>query len=133
MSGPSDKLQQAIAETIAKLLDECGLELLEQPLRLEGWLRDLYPDYRAAVSVTMECVQTGCHLESGSVQEGAARLALRAGVSPQWSEFGVRVWRRSLRGRNMTRLQASAEQDTEPGKTMSAAYTVEDILGQFRA
>jgi len=132
MSGPSDKLQQAIAETVAHLLDECGLELLEQPLRLEGWLRDLYPEHRAAVSVTIECLQTGCHLELGSIQEGAARLALRSGLSPQWAEFGVRVWRRSLRGRNMTVLQVSAEHDTESRKTMSAARTVEDILGQFR-
>ena len=53
MSAPSDQLRQDMSRTIAGLLDQCGLRLLEQPLRLEGWLRDLYPDHRAAVSVAM--------------------------------------------------------------------------------
>lgn len=132
MSGPTDKLQQQISDTIAAYVEECGLQLLEQPLRLEGLLRDIYPEHRAAVSVTMECLQTGCHIDVASIQEAAARLALRSGLTPQWSEFGVRLWRRSLKGRNLTILQASFDQDTDSKQTMRSARRVEDILGQFR-
>ena len=60
----SEHLRQDMGRTIAGLLDPCGLRLLEQPLRLEGWLRDLYQDHRAAVSVVIEGLLTQCHLAS---------------------------------------------------------------------
>ena len=64
MSVPSSQLRQEMGD-ISDLLQKCGLQLLEQPLRLEGWLRDIYPEHRAPVSVAMEALQTQCHLESG--------------------------------------------------------------------
>ena len=64
MSVPSSQCVKRWGKAISALLQKCGLQLLEQPLRLEGWLRDIYPEHRAPVSVAMEALQTQCHLEA---------------------------------------------------------------------
>lgn len=129
MSTPSEALRQQLGETIAGLIDECGLMLLDQPLRLEGWLRDLYPAQRAAVSVVLEGLHTNCHISTEALQDVAARLALRAGVSPQWADFAVRVWRVALKGH---KIDAQVVQSVQTPKAGSMLQTVESVLGQFR-
>ena len=133
MSGPSDQLRQEMSMTLAGLLDQCGLRLLEQPIRLEGWLRDLYPDHRAAVSVVIEGLLTQCHLASGMVQDVSARLALRSGLSPQWADFGVRLWRTALKDHKLDveRVQIS-QSNLDASMVGGVTQTVETILGPFR-
>ena len=98
MSVPSSQLRQEMGAMISDLLQQCGLQLLEQPLRLEGWLRDIYPEHRAPVSVAIEALQTQCHLESGAVQDVSARLAALEEVSANVSsdspslDVGSYVW-----------------------------------------
>lgn len=133
MSAPSDHLRQEIALTISELLTTCGLQLLEQPLRLEGWLRDIYPEHRAAVSVVIETLQTRCHVESGSVQDVAARLSLRSGLSPQWSDFGARLWRVALKGHKLdVQVVQSIHSTAEASVSVGVTETVEAILAPFR-
>ena len=133
MSGPSNQLRQEIGITISELLETCGVQLLEQPLRLEGWLRDIYPEHRAAVSVVLEALQTKCHVESGSIQDISARLALRSGLAPQWADFGVRLWRGALKGRKLdVQVVQSIHSDDDTSVSASARQTVEAILGPFR-
>lgn len=133
MSGPSNQLRQEMEVTISELLETCGVQLLEQPLRLEGWLRDIYPEHRAAVSVVLEALQTKCHVESGSVQDISARLALRSGLAPQWADFGVRLWRVALKGHKLdVQVVQSIHSDADTSVSGSVRQTVEAILGPFR-
>ena len=133
MTAPSEQLRQDMARTIAELLEHCGLCLLEQPLRLEGWLRDLYPEHRAAVSVAIEGLLTQCHLSSGMTQDVSTRLALRSGISPQWADFGVRLWRTALKDHKLDvdRVQ-EIHSNLEVPIVGGVAQTVETILGPFR-
>ena len=133
MSGPSNQLRQEIGITISELLETCGVQLLEQPLRLEGWLRDIYPEHRAAVSVVLEALQTKCHVESGSIQDISARLALRSGLAPQWADFGVRLWRTALKDHKLDveRVQIS-QSNLDASMVGGVTQTVETILGPFR-
>ena len=118
---------------ISDLLQQCGLQLLEQPLRLEGWLRDIYPEHRAPVSVAIEALQTQCHLESGAVQDVSARLALRSGLAPQWADFGVRLWRVALKGHKLdVQVVQSIHSNTDSTISGGVTQTVEAILGPFR-
>ena len=133
MTTPSEQLRQDMGRTIAGLLAQCGLGLLEQPLRLEGWLRDLYPDHRAAVSVAIEGLVTQCHLASGMAQDVSARFALRSGISPQWADFGVRLWRTALKDHKLDveRVQ-EVHSNLEVPVVGGVTQTVESILGSFR-
>ena len=133
MSSPSESLRQQMGQTISDLLQTCGLQLLEQPLRLEGWLRDLYPEHRAAVSVVIESLQTQCHVESGSVQDISARLALRSGLAPQWADFGVRLWRVALKGHKLdVQVVQTIHSNADTAISGGVTQTVEVILGPFR-
>ena len=133
MSGSSNQLRQEMGGTISELLKTCGIQLLEQPLRLEGWLRDIYPEHRAAVSVVLEALQTKCHVESGSVQDISARLALRSGLTPQWADFGVRLWRGALKGHKVdVQVVQSRCSGAETPVSVGVPQTVEAILGPFR-
>ena len=133
MSATSNQLRQEIGMKISGLLETCGLQLLEQPLRLEGWLRDIYPEHRAAVSVVIEALQTQCHMESGSAQDVAARLALRSGLSPQWADFGVRLWRVALKGHKLdVQVVQSIHSNADTPGSVGGTQTVEGILGPFR-
>ena len=133
MSTPSEPLRQQMGQTISELLQTCGLQLLEQPLRLEGWLRDLYPEHRAAVSVVIETLQTQCHVESGSVQDISARLAFRSGLAPQWADFGVRLWRVALKEHKLdVQVIQTIHSNTETAIAGGVTQTVEAILGPFR-
>ncbi len=133
MSGPSNQLRQDMGVTISELLETCGIRLLEQPLRLEGWLRDIYPGHRAAVSVVLEALQTKCHVESGSIQDISARLAMRSGLAPQWADFGVRLWRVALKGHKLdVQVVQSIHSDADTPVSGSVKQTVDAILGPFR-
>jgi len=97
MSKPTESTRQELTQTLQTLLQSEGILLLEQTLRLEGWLRDLHPDLRAPVSVVMEGLHTGVYLESGSLADASALLSARSGLSPQWSDFAVRIWKDVLK------------------------------------
>jgi hypothetical protein len=133
MSVPSSQLRQEMGAMISDLLQQCGLQLLEQPLRLEGWLRDIYPEHRAPVSVAIEALQTQCHLESGAIQDVSARLALRSGLAPQWADFGVRLWRVALKGHKLdVQVVQSIHSNADSTISGGVTQTVDAILGPFR-
>ena len=96
-------------------------------------MRDLYPEHRAAVSVAIEGLLTQCHLASGMAQDVSARFALRSGISPQWADFGVRLWRTALKDH---KLDVERVQEVHSNLDVSVVggvtQTVEAILGSFR-
>ena len=130
MNGPTESVRQKITETLKYLVNSQGVSLLNKPLRLEGWLRDVHPDLRAPVSVVMECIHTGVYLEKGATGDVTAMLSVRSGVSPQWSDFGVRIWRDVLKGhqleKNVLNVKGEGEM-IEPSR-----QTVEMMLGTYR-
>ncbi len=123
MSAVSNSTFQAVCATIGKLLDEQGNDLLHQPLRLEGWLRDLHPDDRAAISVVMEGLYTQLCYAEGPLSELSATLTRRSGIAPNWADFGMRVWRTSLKGRGVS-IPTPQRQNT--------TQTVEQALSKYR-
>ena len=130
MNGPTESVRLKITETLKYLLTSHGVSLLNQPLRLEGWLRDVHPDLRAPVSVVLECIHTGVYLEKGSIGDVTAMLSVRGGVSPQWSDFGVRIWREVLKGHQLERKVLNVNSE---GKMIeSSLQTVEMMLGPHR-
>jgi|GEM_PF-4122839 len=130
MNGPTESVRQQITETLKYLLNSHGVSLLNQPLRLEGWLRDVHPDLRAPVSVVMECVHTGVYLEKGAIGDATAMFSVRGGVSPQWSDFGVRIWRDVLKGHQLEKKVLHAKGEGE--MIESSRQTVELMLGTYR-
>ncbi len=141
MSKPTEQVYAALTSTVRGLIEEQGVGLLSQPLRLEGWLRDLHPDSRAAVSVVMEAIHTGVYLEKGTLSDVSALLSLRSGLSPQWSDFGARLWKSVLKGYDTERLmpvgvvhRVGNESPTKDLLTDSVVHipTVEEVLGPYR-
>lgn len=123
MSQLSESTHKVLCDTLNRLLDEQGTSLLKQPLRLEGWLRDLHPELRAAVSVVMECLHTNLCYSEGSVSDVSSKLSKQSGVSPNWADFGIRVWRATLRGRGVSTLITQQANNTQ---------TVEQVLSIYR-
>ncbi len=144
MSKPTEQVYTALVTTLRDLLETQGVVLLSQPLRLEGWLRDLHPNSRAAVSVIMEGIHTDVYLENGSISELSALLSLRSGVSPQWADFGVRLWKSVLKGYDTERLMTMVTRSVVAGtgeEPMKDALTgpatlynstVEEVLASYR-
>lgn len=144
MSKPTDQVYTALADTLRDLIEAQGLVLLSQPLRLEGWLRDLHPNSRAAVSVIMEGIHTDVYLENGPISELSALLSLRSGVSPQWADFGVRLWKSVLKGYDTERLMTMVTRsvvahtgedsmnDAPIGPATLHNPTVEEVLASYR-
>lgn len=130
MNGPTEQVRQKITETLRGLLEKHGVSLLSQPLRLEGWLRDLHSDIRAPVSVVMECIHTGVYLEKGSIGDVAALFSVRGGVSPQWADFGVRIWKNVLKGYRLEKQVLNNE--SAVGTLETTCHTVEMMLGVHR-
>ena len=128
MSRPTESLQRTLIATLNQCLDEQGVALLQETLRLEGWLRDLLPEHRGAVSCVMEGLHTEiCHA-TGSIQDVAALLSLRAGLTPAWADFSVRVWRAVLKNRQ---VHGSVEAII-PTESKRNVQTVDAVLSQYR-
>ena len=123
MSQSTESSQQVLCDTLNRLFDEHGTGLLQQPLRLEGWLRDLHPELRAAVSVVMECLHTNLCYAEGSMSDVSSKLTKQSGVAPNWADFGIRVWRTILRGRGVSTPVIQQANNTQ---------TVEQVLGIYR-
>ena len=90
----------SISRTVARLLDEQGLSLLEDPLRLEAYLRDLHPEEPQSVFLLIEVMQTGIlgqlcrkRLQLDSEIEGlAAKLTALSGIVPRLSFWAIQSW-----------------------------------------
>ena len=130
MNAPTESIRQKITETLKGLLEKHGVVLLNQPLRLEGWLRDVHSDLRAPVSVVMECIHTGDYLEKGSIGDVTALFSVRCGVSPQWADFGVRIWKDVLKEYRLEKKVLNEE--SAGGMIETPRQTVEMMLGAHR-
>ena len=128
MSRPTDGLQRTLIEMLNRCMDEQGITLLQDPLRLEGWLRDVLPEHRSAVSCVMEGLHTEICYATGSIQDVAALLSLRAGLTPAWADFAVRVWRTVLKNRQVHgSIETVAATELE-----NHVQTVDAVLSRYR-
>ena len=89
-----------VSSTIRQLLEEHGISLLEQPLRIEAFLRDLHPNDRQSVFLMMEVIYSGLiqmirnkkpQLDS-EIEGYAARMTAVSGVVPRLAFGAVKSW-----------------------------------------
>lgn len=128
MNRPTDGAQRTFVDVLNRLFNEQGEQLLQQPLKLEGWLRDLFPEHRSAVSCIMEGLHTEICYSNESVQDAAALLSMRAGLTPSWSDFSIRVWRGVLKNRV---LEHQFERTITPEQNADV-HTVDSVLSQYK-
>lgn len=128
MSRPTEGLQRTLVDKLNQYIDEKGVALLQDALRLEGLLRDILPEHRSAVSCVMEGLHTEICYATGSIQDVAALLSLRSGLTPAWADFAVRVWRIVLKNRHIhhsTEIVVSTESENH-------VQTVDAVLSHYR-
>ncbi len=89
-----------ILGTLRKLLDEYGVEILENPLRVNAFLRDLHPNLPRETHVLVEVMESGVlsrmrrenpRLDS-ELQGLAAHLCSSSGLTPNYAHWGVQGW-----------------------------------------
>ena len=130
-------MNEAVEETLETLLQVVGVVLLDQPRRLEGFLRDMHPDSPQEVSVLLEAVQCGVVAQlrgraarvRGAEREGlVASLTAGSGLDPSLAAWAVAVWCRILLGE-------STEQGVRRVRQRTSCITdrpgsLDDVLGR---
>ena len=121
---------KSIPNTIQHLFETVGIGLLEHPLRLEAFLRDLHPDKPAEVSVLVESILSGSVeqlLRRTSRSECIATLSAKSGIAPRYSDWAMQLW--------SDVIPKSALLEPEEKRTVSTNIwegSVEEILGKYR-
>jgi len=119
-----------VLTTLAELLSQHTLALLEQPRRLEGMLRDLHPDEPLAVSVLVEASARGVveRLRDdprAQQQPLVAMLTEGSGLALRPATWAVDGWRTLLGGADTSKDGDHGGHDSliahRPG-------TLEDVL-----
>ena len=119
-----------IGQSIRDIIERIGLGILEEPLRLEAFLRDLHPEQPAEISVLIESLLSGTVeqlLNRVPIHECTASLSARGGIAPRYADWAMHLW--------LDILPASAIQEQqEYTKQFSKGWngSVEDVLGKYR-
>jgi hypothetical protein len=119
-----------IKDSLRVLFQKFGDELLERPLRMEAFLRDLHYDKPKEVSCLMEAVRSGviAHLPIETSRDCQVMLAQKGGLTPVSAEWAIGVWL-GLWKEGTFRLEQK-EQRTEERNIWVGS--VEKVLGKFR-
>jgi hypothetical protein len=119
-----------IKDILRDLFQKFGNELLERPLRLEAFLRDLHHDKPKEVSCLMEAVRSGVidHLPTETSRDCQVMLSQKGGLTPVSAEWAIGVWL-SLWKEGVFRLEQK-EQRTEEQNIWVGS--VEKVLGKYR-
>jgi hypothetical protein len=105
------------------------LSLLDDSLRFEAFLRDFHPDKSPEISVLTESVRSGVlfqFLQRTPIQECAASLSARSGISPRYSDWAMDLWSQIIPESAMVDPIDQAERD------QGWIGTVEDVLGKYK-
>ena len=119
-----------VLATLAELLSEHTLSLLDQPRRLEGMLRDLHPDAPRAVSVLVEACARGVgerlQAEPRAQQQPlVAMLTEGSGLALRPATWAVDGWRALLGGTDPTQ---DGDQGGHDSLIANRPGTLEDVL-----
>lgn len=126
---------QEIQETITDILREFGETILQNPLRVEAFLRDLHPDQPTAISATMEMLHTGVFEEyanGASKQYCINRLRALAGLSPKAAELAVEIWKPFVQ-RLGSQQMGTVQQNHQHTQQRTTSPTVHEVLAQYIA
>ena len=120
-----------LISTIHHLLDEYGLDLIGNPLRIEAFLRDLHPNEPQKIFLLLEVVHSGLisqirqkkpRLDS-ELEGYAAKLTAISGIVPRLAFWAIQTWA------NLLPEEAFVAQEEEPEKTWQG--TIADYFGSF--
>ena len=119
-----------IKDSLRTLFQKHGDKLLETPLRMEAFLRDLHYDKPKEVSCLMEAIHSGVigHLSIETPRDCQIMLAQKGGLTPVSAESAIGVWL-GLWTEGAFRLEQK-EQQIEERSTWTGS--VEKVLGKFR-
>ena len=89
-----------IEETLEELFTEYGVSLLVQPLRIEGFLKDLHPEESRAVFLLCEALFSGMvaqitkkkHLSERERQNISLQFVERSGISVRYACWAIDTW-----------------------------------------
>ena len=96
--------RENIISTLRDLIERYGIDLLESPMRLDGFLRDLHPHLPREVYLIIEMIESGVlnkmrrgkpHLDS-EFNGFAAQLSAKSGTAPTFARWAVQAWRDAL-------------------------------------
>ena len=122
-------MNEVIAESLEGIIQQVGLGILEDPLRLDAFLRDLHPDRPAEVSVVVESLFSGVveqFLRRTPIHECKASLSARGGVTPSYADWVMHVWDKVLPD------SAMLEQEHLEIGSQHWDASVEEVLGTYR-
>ena len=90
----------SVIETTSSLIEEYGFSLLEDPLRLESFLKDLHPDDERQVFLICEAHFAGfvdelrmqIHSSESKIQVLALDFVAQCGVSIVYASWTIQAW-----------------------------------------
>ena len=90
----------SVIETVSSLIEEHGISLLENPLRLEGFLKDLHPDEEREVFLICEAHFAGfvdrlcqeVQISESKRQSLALDFVARSGVAIVYASWTIQAW-----------------------------------------
>ena len=120
-----------IRDTLLQLFGEYGDSLLDNPLRLEAFLRDLHHDQPREISCLMETIHSGVleYINTETPRDCQLMLAQKSGLTPVSAEWAIGVWF-SLWKENVLRLEHKELNRENQNKWTGS---LEEVLGPFRA
>ena len=120
----------SIENTLQQIIARIGVGILDDPLRLAGFLRDYHPQQPAEISVLMESVRSGSVemlLRNVPTHECAASLSAKGGIAPRYSDWAMQLWKDILP--NFIR---EGHQSIQEDGSQRWEGSVEKVLGQFK-
>ena len=119
-----------IKQTISDVLTEYGDSLLDNPLRLEAFLRDLHHDKPKEISCFMEVIHSGVlqYISTQTPRDCQLMLAQKGGLTPVAAEWAIDTWI-FLWKQGIFRLE---QKDQVCDNQNAWRGSVEDVLGSHR-
>ena len=119
-----------IQDSVRQLLIANGERLLQDPLRLEAFLRDLHYDKPKEVSSVLEAVHSGviAFFPTETIRDCQIMLAQKGGLTPLSAEWAIGVWHELWKeGLFFLETKSTTQKNTVWNGS------IEDVLAPFRA
>lgn len=121
-----------LEQSIKDLIEQYGFDLLADPLRLEGFLKDLHPLEMASVSSAMEVLWSKVFVE---IQRRMPRhdviqiLMLQSGLSLKYAEQAIDLWMVIVQHFEQYQDEAKSPNNISPNQ--NDPKTVDAVLSRF--
>ena len=124
-------MREKLVASLKLIVEETGLPILEDSLRLNAFLRDLHSDQPGAISALVEVMESGVLQQLRRLQweselhAMADLLVSQSGITPGMADWAVQSWFQILPA--SARLREEKERFEKPQKGWVGS--IEDILG----